>query len=598
MYGWDIMPRLVSAGIWRDVYLEPHKKDKIVNTYYFTSRIAENEAELTLQWQFQTDHFDLSSFSLQLTGICGESCFQRTIQPESTAGQTCLKINKPLLWWPKGYGEANLYQITLELWRNNQRLDQRTEKIGLRRIQLVNTQTTTEEQPGNFYFICNDHKIMIKGANHVPIDALHSRDQKNLLHTMELYNDLGCNMIRCWGGNVYEDHAFFDFCDDHGIMVWQDFALACAFYPQADDFQSQMEKEAGAIIRKLRNHPSLVLWAGDNEIDMFLYWHNIDPARNRLSRETLPRAVARCDPHRSFLPSSPYLGPELIKQGDMALSPEQHLWGARNFYKKPFYSQTRACFASEIGWHGCPNISSLRKFLSEDKLWPWQDNSQWMTHATNPAPQSSEYQYRVKLMVHQINELFGFVPDNLKDFVRASQISQAEAMKYFIELFRTQKWDKSGIIWWNLKDGWPQFSEAAVDYYFSKKLVYYYIKRVQYPVCLMMQDPVNGLSAVIAANDTLEYVKGSYIVWIAENRKTVVSGSFDITPNVNKKLASIEIGESTPQMYIIEYEMEGKKFGNHYVAGNAPIDFQKYSQEWLKIICALPDGLNYENIGQ
>lgn len=626
MFGWDIMPRLVSAGIWRDVTIQPHKDHRIIEAYYFTKQLKRepgshfanicemgslpkrqgkgrlgtqiNSAELCVKYRFGTSAYDLSQFLLRISGRCGNSKFTKTIKPYHTFGQTDIFIKNPRLWWPKGYGRPNLYRVEVELLHNGQMLDRRTENIGIRQIKLDYTEINTKDKPGKFLFICNDIPIMVKGTNHVPLDALHSRDAKRLGGALELLDDLGCNMIRCWGGSLYEDHPFFDFCDFHGIMVWQDFAFACAFYPQTDEFQKIVAAEAESVIRKLRNHPSIAVWAGDNEVDsLCIYFSGTDPGQNRLTRQTLPKVVARCDPHRSFLPSSPYYGPQVVAANDPDLAPEQHLWGPRDYYKRPFYSQNNACFASEIGYHGCPNISSIKKFISPDKLWPWQNNSQWFTHCTNPDPDKNIFRYRVKLMADQIYNLFGFRPKNLREFVLASQITQAEANKYFIELFRSAKWRKSGILWWNLIDGWPQFSDAVVDYYFSKKLAYYYIKRVQTDVCLMVTDPEDGHCAVIAANDTLKRAAGSFKLWDADTGKILLKERFNVDVNVNKTLAKIKVNPNSQCMFLIDYNLGKQKFGNHYMLGKPPFSFRKYYQKWLKQISALPGRFDYRQVG-
>jgi len=599
MFGWDIMPRVVSAGIWRDVTIQPHKANRITEAYYFTRQLKKDSAELGVKYQFQTSEHDLNRFQLRISGRCGSSRFEKTIKPYHTFGQTDVTIKNPRLWWPKGYGKPNLYKVELELLRNGRLLDRRIENIGIRQIKLDYTETNSKENPGKFLFTCNGIPIMIKGTNHVPLDALHSRDAQRLGGAMELLDDLGCNMIRCWGGNVYEDHSFFDFCDSHGIMVWHDFAFACAFYPQTDEFQKIVAAEAESVICKLRNHPSIAVWAGDNEVDsLCMYFAGTDPGRNRLTRQTLPKVVARCDPYRSYLPSSPYYGPQVVAANNPDLAPEQHLWGPRDYYKKPFYSQNNACFASEIGYHGCPNISSLKKFISPEKLWPWQDNSQWFTHSTNPDPDVDIFRYRIKLMADQIYHLFGFRPKNLREFVLASQITQGEANKYFIELFRAAKWRKSGILWWNLIDGWPQFSDAVVDYYYSKKLAYHYIKRVQTDICIMITDPEDEYCSVVVANDTLKRAAGSFKLTDADTGKILLKGKFSVDANINKTLARIKVNPDSQRMFLIKYNVGERTFGNHYLLGKPPFSFRKYYQKWLKQISTLPDRFDYRQIGE
>lgn len=173
------------------------------------------------------------------------------------------------------------------------------------------------------------------------------------------------------------------------------------------------------------------------------------------------------------------------------LLPENHLWGPRDYYKSSFYTESPAHFVSETGYHGCNSLSSIKGFISPEKLWPWQDNAEWLAHAYEPIGPEGPYAYRIKLMADQTVEMFGRQPETLEDFILASQISQAEAKKFFIELTRYKKWRRCGVIWWNMIDGWPQFSDAVVSYDFIKKLAYYYIKRVQQDLCLMF-DEIDG----------------------------------------------------------------------------------------------------------
>ena len=169
---------------------------------------------------------------------------------------------------------------------------------------------------------------------------------------LELLGESGCNVVRCWGGNVYEDDAFYDFCDEKGILVWQDFGMGCALYPQDDAFAEKIYTEAVSVIKRLRNHASLTLWAGDNEVDEFSLVHvrGIDPNTNRLTREVLPRAVREHDVVRPYLPSSPYVDEEAFRTRGAV--PEAHLWGPRDYFKGKYYGENYCHFASETGYHG------------------------------------------------------------------------------------------------------------------------------------------------------------------------------------------------------------------------------------------------------
>jgi beta-mannosidase len=596
MYGWDITPRIVSAGIWRSVTLEIYEPTEIADLYYRTRRADEDSATLSIHFYFVTDAPELDGFSLRFTGVCGESRFATEVPARFVSGECTLEILHPKLWWPKGYGAPDLYIVTCELLRHGQVVTTRTDRVGIRTITLLRTEITKDEV-GEFQFQVNRTPILVKGANWVPADAIHSRDAARYNPALSLFDDLSCNMLRCWGGNVYEDHTFFDFCDSHGIMVWQDFTFACARYPQTPDFLERVRHEAETVVRKLRNHPSLAVWCGDNECDDAYQWAGFDPSTNRITREVLPQVIQRCDPVRPFVPSSPYHAPEQIRSGNPDLLPEQHLWGPRNYFKSRFYTETTAHFIGEVGYHGCPNVSSLRRFLDEEHLWPWQNNSQWVTHCTDPVPGGSAYTYLVQLMEDQIRELFGITPRTLDEFTLASQICHAEAMKFFVEMVRLRKWRRTGVLWWNVIDSWPQFSNAVVDYYFEKKLAYHYLRRVQQPVCLMVDEPENWHVRVVVGNDTRQPAEGSFRVRDADSNSALLDGEFHVEANANRELGRIRVSQGDHRLFLLEWDVSGRKLGNHYLLGAPPVSLELY-RKWLSAIASLPDGFNAEGVAK
>jgi len=410
-----------------------------------------------------------------------------------------IDIPDPLLWNPTGYGEPNLYKVTFELLKDGRTIDTREERVGIRKVEIEKCYGGTDA--GEFMFKVNGTRIFVKGTNWVFLDCMHSRDLQRLPRTHELLTDIGCNMVRMWGGNIYENDAFYDLCDEKGILIWQDFGMACAIYSQYDDFADVIGKEAAKTIIRLRNHASLAMWAGDNEVDQIYLaaGQKLPHARyNRISREVLPRAVAMHDPYREYTASSPYIPENLT---DYAV-PEQHNWGPRDYFKSDFYKNSSAHFISETGYHGCPSEATLREFIPEGELWPFSEQSlAWAMHSTeNIWADRRDYDRNV-LMFNQVRTLFEKIPGDIRSFIQASQISQAEAVKFFIENSRIQKWRRSGILWWNLIDGWPQTSDAVVDYFYRKKLAYYYIKRVQQPLLMLIGESDAWAHRVVLSND-------------------------------------------------------------------------------------------------
>ena len=565
-YGWDIMPRVVSAGIWKNVELVSYNKYEFNSVYVTTISANCDKASLRFLYDIKMD-YEGSPKSVKIEGKCGSSVFSIEKALQSKAGYAEIEIENPKLWWPYGYGEANIYNIKLTLLSQDVILAEKELNIGIRTAELVKP----------FMFKINGQPIMCKGSNWVPLDPFHSRDYLKYDDAFELVKDTGCNILRCWGGNVYEDEYFFELCDKNGVMVWQDFAISCAVYPQNDEFYSKMKKEADYIVKKYCNHPSIILWAGDNECDTTWQSFGTDPNLNKVTREILRYAVLNNAPNSLYLPSSPYLSEEVYENSlDLV---EDHLWGPRDYFKSDFYKMAKANFTSEIGYHGCPEKKSLEKFISVEQLWPYKDKSEWILHSSdqtgNPA--------RNDLVARQLKQLFGEIPDNLDDYVLASQISQAEAKKFFIEMIRGNKWDKTGIIWWNLLDGWPQISDAVVDYYFEKKLAYHYIKVSQQPFVIAAKEIANWKLDIIACNDTLLYKSGSYVIYDGETKEVLKKGDFEVNPNENKLLTDLEVFYSDQKLFIFEWKIGDEAGKNHYISGYPPFSLEKY-KNWLEIL--------------
>ena len=578
-FGWDIMPRAVSAGLYKGVSLTVTSCCRFIQLAYHVVRLEENTAVLRFSYELGVQpEMVAQGLQLDIEGCCGESHFQQSAPVRFKAGYVEFSIENPMLWWPYGYGEANLYATTVTIRQCEKVLAQQTLNVGIRTVALLHADSLTDEN-AQFQFQVNGVDIFCRGSNWVPLDAYHSRDAARYEQAFTLVKDIGCNILRCWGGNVYEQEQFYDFCDKNGVMVWQDFSMACYVYPITDKFCKQLEAEATYIVKSLRTHPSILLWSGDNECDETLYLHGIDPAKNKLTRQVLPDVVLRHDPTRPYLASSPYICTKIFEAADRGSLPEEHLWGPRDYYKSSFYANSRAKFVSETGYHGCPGRKSIEKFIDSDFIWPYENNPQWNLHSSDQQNRDD----RVMLMANQIRQLFGSVPDNLDDFALASQISQAEAKKFFIERMRIQKPYTSGIIWWNLLDGWPQMSDAVVDYYFEKKLAYHYIKRSQAPFCIMLGELVNWGHDIVAVNDTLQKKAGNYVISDIETGERLAEGAFSLPSNGYKTLGRLNMFYSAQRMLLISWEINGQKGYNHYLCGMPAFDFVQY-QTWLKLL--------------
>ena len=347
--------------------------------------------------------------------------------------------------------------------------------------------------------------------------------------------------------------------------------MACALYPQDARFEKLIRQEVQSVVRKLRQHPSIILWAGDNEVDMIAVAHGFNPAGNRINREFIPQIIHSNDKYRPYLPSSPYVS-DAVYRSSLKNLPEDHNWGARDYFKSDFYRNNRAHFVSETGYHGCPSLESLKKFLTADCVWPYQNNPQWNLHSSDQLGSDA----RVMLMHNQVQQLFGQVPTDPESYIFASQASQAEAKKYFIERIRVGRPNKTGIIWWNLLDGWPQMSDAVVDYYYTKKLAYGYIKRSQAPFSIMCDEIADWNIKLFACNDTLQVKSGQVIVLDAQTKQTLFEAEFTAPANSSTCIGRIPAFYSEHKMLLMQWDVDGESGVNHYLCGYPPFDLEWY----------------------
>ena len=598
-YGWDIMPRLVSAGLWRGVSLVVRQKAWIRDCYWYVERIdpQSTDARVYLDYTLSLPP-DFVTGSLKASwrvSLDGRTAAEGTFIPDAHAGRVQIPVPQARLWWPRGYGEQPLYDVCLSLTdADGKALDTQHRRLGIRTVALDRTEIHTADRPGRFCFLVNGERIFIKGANWTPLDAFHSRDPQHLERAFAVALDLNCNMLRCWGGNVYEDHPFYDLCDEHGILVWQDFSFGCNEYPQDPAFQQAVGEEVRQIVRKLRGHPSIILWSGNNENDASTRWSmasfRADPNQDIVSRVTIPGALFECDPTRPYLPSSPYYSPEVVTLGfDQHALPEDHLWGPRGYYKDPFYKEATCLFASETGYHGMPCRESLEEMFSPGNVYPWSDTSAhvwkdaWLTKSVRESPAYGYVPKRNNLMINQVNILFGEVPDDLDRFIEASQTVQAEALKYFIERFRIAKFaPRTGILWWNIRDGWPIISDAVVDWYDRPKKACAYIRNAQKDVCAMIGDAEGKGHPLVVANDTREAVSGTVSVTDAASGKRIYSGRYEVGPNARTEVARLR-RPSGQGVWVIRYSAPGGEQVNHYLYGEPPFDLDAYGQ-WMHAI--------------
>jgi beta-mannosidase len=478
-FGWDFAPVLRTAGIWDEAYVAVSGA-VFVQDVAVRQALNNDTARIMVRTTLDAPRDCAVQLRLTLAGETFESkpfLVQEALSlPPGTSQHTLdVSLQQPRLWWPWDHGRPDLYRLALEVWDQGTLLDRRVLAVGLRDLRL----------DGHVFYV-NDRRVFARGANWVPADILPGRvgsqDYDALLTRARQAN---MNLLRVWGGGLREKRPFYDFCDRQGVLIWQEFPLACTFltrFPRSGEYLSLVEGEATAIIRHLRNHPSLALWCGGNEFS---------PRRNAPLVAVLRRAVEREDPDRPFLPASPVDG-------------DRHNWQVWHDYHPPSaYRHDQAAFASEFGLQAPPDMETLHTFIPAAELWP--PGPSWVYHNADLK----------KLKRYAAPFLKGEAP-SLAAFVQASQRAQAQALQIAIEHYRRRKAQNcGGVLVWQLNEPWSAISWALLDFYRQPKPAYHTVKRLLGPLLVSLDYPLQRYHPgdsfrgdVWILNDTAEQLPG------------------------------------------------------------------------------------------
>lgn len=503
VYGWDWTPWLETCGIWRDVTLTVYEQAAVTDIHIHqpdNSVPAENEtlsvqADITLDTVLPGDYtVSLSVYGDKRYDAAGEvaSCSVRTGQIGGQNTCTALfSIPQAKLWWSNGLGNPYLYKMEFTLHApDGTPIQTVTQDYGIRSISL--REETLSETESGFTFVINGVPVFCKGANHVPADCLIGRitDEKTE-SLVALAADSHMNMLRVWGGGIYESEAFMRACDRSGIMVWHDFMFACGYYPDHDaDFTARVKEEAIRAVKRLRRHSSLIGWSGNNEIQemyrgMMTYDTLARPYGMKLFQEILPAIVGEYCPNLIYRESSPFGGddPAGSDRGD------QHIW---HFTHRPqfehyldlvHFTDFPIKFLSEFGIIGAMSLESTKRALPallKPASEPDRESSAWLHHCNT----SSDH--RVLELV--MSAYFPHTKEmGLQEYILKSQALQAELTKYLYEEFRRRKFVCSGLLFWTLSDSWGIHNWSLIDYYLDKKPIYYALKRAMSPVAVSIK---------------------------------------------------------------------------------------------------------------
>lgn len=567
-FGWDILPRAVSAGIFRDVYIREYSAVEITNVYIATNRLVDNLAILTVSVNARIADEFLGKLTLKITGKCKNSEFVKIYPFTFTAKTVFPYVENPVLWYPCGYGSPDLYDVTVELVADGKVMAQKSIKFGIRSVDVRYTEEIGDN--GNFQIFVNDRLIKIKGVNHTPIDVYHSKDKEKYADIVDGINGMNCNFVRIWGGGVYEDDEFYSLCDENGIMVWHDFMLACHMYPQTQEFLNKISFECKNVVERLRNHTSIIAWCGSNETDWMYTCIGLNPNDDKITRVVMKDVLSAVDPFRPFFPTTPYFSNEFIKkQGgvfyvDLAEIterrrplPEEHFWWHRNDFLK--FTDQNHKFIMEIGFGGCNSLEKLNKYLPNG--WNFKDDKYWSCHSY-PTEDSRTV---------GLDYLFYGVENNNDDLVSASRAYQAEAYKYIVERSRIRPYF-NGICLWNYRDGFPIFSSAFVDYDGDKRPSYFAVKNSYEPVqCIMKYE--KGKVEVYIVNDTSFTGKVGLKLSLASGTKEK-----EIEIKANEILLFDTLNCDENRLITSELSACDKKINNYLYTYDEKIDYKRYKE--------------------
>ncbi len=505
-YGWDWGPRFVGCGIWKPVKLCGWNRARITDAHLNTLSFDSKEAQLSINIGIQSAAKHSTRLRIRNPFLTSSP----VLKTELTAGANQLTIPfnlaNPQLWWCNGYGKPYLYRFNIELWNDNILEDTFSIQAGIRTIELVQE---TDAFGSSFYFKLNHEPVFIKGANWIPVSSFpNSGDSSSYRLLLQEAVKANMNMLRVWGGGIYEDDLFYNYCDQLGILVWQDFMFACAMYPGDSSFLNNVEQEAIDNIKRIRSHSCLALWCGNNEINEG--WHNwgwqkqyrysyADSANiwnnyTLLFENKLKNLVQQFNPGTPYWPSSPSIGwgrKESLLKGDA------HYWGVwwgmEDFDK---YETKTGRFMSEYGFQGMPPVSYYKQFCGDT------------LSLNSPCVKLHQKHPKGFETINTYMERDFLVPQNFAEYVYVSQLLQAYGIKKAVESHRHKKPYCMGTLYWQFNDCWPVCSWSSLDAKGNAKALYYQIKKSYQDLLLSFSQQRDNWQLFIVS-DNRESVSGT-----------------------------------------------------------------------------------------
>ncbi len=544
-YGWDWGPTIKTMGITKNISLVSYEnirfKDTFLKTISISDTLAQISAELTIHTQKKQEA------TILITNNNTKEVFKSKIQisPDKMVYNVPFNIKNPQLWWTHNLGKPFLYDIDVELLYEGYQKTSFSKKLGIRSIELVTEKDTLGE---SFYFKLNGKPIYMKGANYIPQNIfLPEVNQDNYVNLINDVIDANMNMLRVWGGGTYEDSFFYQLCDAKGVLVWQDFMFACAMYPGDDAFLENVKQEAIENVKRLRHHPSIALWCGNNEnSEGWHRWGWKDDKTEAQKQEIwngyyavfnhiLPQVVDSFHPTVPYWESSPKYG-----RGDnrYQFEGDAHDWWVwHDGYPFEHFEEEVPRFMSEFGFQSFPSYEAIQFFTEQDSI--DINHSSFANHQKHNRGFS---------LIREYMERDFPVPENGDEYVYVSQLLQAYGMTTGIYAQRRAKPYNMGTLYWQLNDCWPAVSWSSIDGFGNWKALHYQAKKAFENVILSTLENDNQVE-VFVVNDTF-----------SEINDTLTIDHLDFSGNLlfeEKQLISSPINSST---IAYKYAIQNKDF--------------------------------------
>jgi len=497
-FGWDWGIATATSGIWRPVRLESWALARLDDVRIVASP---NGAGGRVEVMAGIARADETPLALVVT--VGAASTRVEVPAASTSACATVDVEQVERWWPAGHGDQALYDVHVTLAAEGQTVDETTRRVGFRSLRW---DTTPDAAGTPFQLIVNDRPIFVKGVNWIPDDAFPSRvDRTRYARRLGQARAANVNLVRVWGGGIYESDDFYDVCDELGLLTWQDFLFACAAYPEEEPLRGEIEAEARQNVARLAHHASLAVLCGNNEN----IWGHAEWGWDQLLdgrtwgeyyyRQLLPQIVAELAPHVPYIPGSPF-SPDAARHPNDAAHGSMHLWEQWNQRDWTTYRDLAPRFVAEFGWQGPPAWSTLTRALTDDPLTP--ESPGMIVH--QKALEGNTKLSRGLLPHYR-------VPTDMRSWHWAMQLNQANAVTAALDWFRAHSPHTSGAIVWQLNDCWPVTSWAAIDGDEREKPLLFALQNAFAPRVVVIEPEGSGLTAVLG-NDTDEPWEGEVVI--------------------------------------------------------------------------------------